>query len=172
MGGGQKEMGREGSEFTNAIKANGKDETSSDTNNNGQHRYGSQNEKQSAYRRFDAQHDIDKMPSEGNVADTKSQRYQSFNEDRTAFISAQNESRLHGRSRYSFNKPCSWENFPTVSPICDGDDGLSNRLDNITFSKWRRESIKGGGNAVVPPLILQIFKTIEAYERITSTKEN
>ncbi len=59
-----------------------------------------------------------------------------------------------------------WENFPTVSPVCVGDDGFSDRLDGITFSKWRNESIKAGGNAVCPPLVYQIFKTIEAYEKM------
>ena len=54
-----------------------------------------------------------------------------------------------------------WQTFPTVSPICDGNDGLSNRLDGITFSKWRNESIKGGGNAIVPQVAFQIFKAIE-----------
>lgn len=58
-----------------------------------------------------------------------------------------------------------WDNFPTVAPICHGDDGLSDRLDSITFSKWRQESIKGGGNAVVPQVVYQIFQTIENYER-------
>jgi hypothetical protein len=57
-----------------------------------------------------------------------------------------------------------WNNFPTVSPVFNGDDGLSDRLDSITFSKWRTESIKGGGNAVVPQVVYQIFKTIEQYE--------
>jgi DNA (cytosine-5)-methyltransferase 1 len=59
-----------------------------------------------------------------------------------------------------------WENFPTESPICSGNDEFSNRLDGITFSKWRNESIKAYGNAVVPALVLQIFKTIEAYEKL------
>jgi DNA (cytosine-5)-methyltransferase 1 len=58
----------------------------------------------------------------------------------------------------------SWDNFPTVSPICNGDDGISNRLDGITFSKWRNESIKAGGNAIVPQVVYQIFKAIEQYE--------
>ena len=58
-----------------------------------------------------------------------------------------------------------WENFPTVSPICDGDDGLSSKLDSITFSKWRKESIKAGGNAIVPNVAFQIFKAIEEYEK-------
>jgi len=57
-----------------------------------------------------------------------------------------------------------WEKFPTVSPICTRDDGISNRLDSITFSKWRNESIKAGGNAIVPQVVHQIFKAIEQYE--------
>jgi DNA (cytosine-5)-methyltransferase 1 len=59
-----------------------------------------------------------------------------------------------------------WEEFPTCAPICDGDDGLSDRLDSITFSKWRNESIKAGGNAVVPQVVYQIFKAIEKYNEL------
>jgi DNA (cytosine-5)-methyltransferase 1 len=33
-------------------------------------------------------------------------------------------------------------------------------LDGITFSKWRAESIKGYGNAIVPQVAYQIFKAI------------
>lgn len=55
----------------------------------------------------------------------------------------------------------SWRNFPTQSPVCDGDDGLSSRLDSITFPKWRSESIKAGGNAIVPQIAFQIFKAID-----------
>lgn len=58
-------------------------------------------------------------------------------------------------------KQNSWQNFPTQSPICSGDDGLPTKLDGITFSKWRNESIKGYGNAVVPQLVYKIFKAIE-----------
>ena len=54
-----------------------------------------------------------------------------------------------------------WQIFPTQSPICGGDDGISSELDGITFSKWRKESIMGYGNAVVPQVIIQIFKAIE-----------
>lgn len=58
-----------------------------------------------------------------------------------------------------------WRNFPTQSPVCTGNDGISSRLDAITFSKWRNESIKGGGNAIVPQMALQIFKAIDLYEK-------
>ena len=36
-------------------------------------------------------------------------------------------------------------------------------LDGITFSKWRNESIKAYGNAIVTQIALQIFKAIEQY---------
>jgi len=57
-----------------------------------------------------------------------------------------------------------WDRFPTQSPVCRRNDGLSSRLDGITFPKWRNESIKAYGNAVVPQVVYQIFKAIEAYE--------
>ena len=58
-----------------------------------------------------------------------------------------------------------WQNFPTQSPICGGDDGLPRELDGITFSKWRNESIKAYGNAIVPQVVYQIFKAINEYEK-------
>jgi DNA (cytosine-5)-methyltransferase 1 len=61
-----------------------------------------------------------------------------------------------------------WKNFPTQSPICTRNDGLSARLDGITFPKWRNESIKAAGNAIVPQVALQIFKAIEQYEQQNS----
>ena len=57
-----------------------------------------------------------------------------------------------------------WEIFPTQSPICGGDDGISDKLDSITFPKWRNESIKAYGNAIVPQVAFEIFKVIEQIE--------
>jgi DNA (cytosine-5)-methyltransferase 1 len=57
-----------------------------------------------------------------------------------------------------------WQNFPTQSPICGGNDGIPRELDSITFSKWRNESIKAYGNAIVPQVAHQIFKTIQQFE--------
>jgi len=70
---------------------------------------------------------------------------------------------------YPSQSECSWlfNNFPTQSPICNGDDGISAELDGITFPKWRNESIKAGGNAIVPQVALQIFKAIEQYQSIS-----
>jgi DNA (cytosine-5)-methyltransferase 1 len=57
-----------------------------------------------------------------------------------------------------------WVNFPTQSPICGGDDGIPKELDSITFSKWRNESIKSYGNAIVPQVAYEIFKAIQSFE--------
>lgn len=78
----------------------------------------------------------------------------------------------NGREKSKFNNqastPSKWENFPTQPPICGGDDGLPTELDGVTFSKWRTESIKGYGNAIVPQVAYEIFKSIElAYSEIT-----
>lgn len=62
-----------------------------------------------------------------------------------------------------------WQNFPTQSPVCRGNDGLPFDVDDLTipFTKWRRESIKGYGNAIVPQVIIEIFKAIEEIEQST-----
>jgi len=107
-------------------------------------------------------------------------KYKSFNRDKIW-----NTSDSNGTSRYATNadlprckakgeqsksttqnkrieySSCRWEKFPTESPICGGDDGLPTQLDGITFSKWRAESIKGYGNAIVPQVAYEIFKQIE-----------
>ncbi len=70
-----------------------------------------------------------------------------------------------------------WDNFPTQSPVRRRDDGFSSRLDReavfegikpskrkSTVARWREESIKGFGNAVVPLVPLQIFETIKRIE--------
>ena len=58
-----------------------------------------------------------------------------------------------------------FESFPTQLPICGGDDGIPSNLDGITVSKLRKESLQGYGNAVVVPLVVEIFKMIEAVEK-------
>ncbi len=58
-----------------------------------------------------------------------------------------------------------WEDFPTQPPVCGRNDGLSTKLDGITFPKWREKSIGAYGNAIVPQVALQIFKAIQEYEQ-------
>lgn len=57
-----------------------------------------------------------------------------------------------------------WDCFPTKSPLCSGDDGLPHELDGLTFPKWRKESIMGYGNAIVPQIAYRIFATIYETE--------
>jgi DNA (cytosine-5)-methyltransferase 1 len=68
----------------------------------------------------------------------------------------------------SNNSKNAWHDFPTQSPICGGDDGLPTKLDGITFSKWRAESIKGYGNAIVPQVAYELFKQIELWKQYTN----
>ena len=77
-----------------------------------------------------------------------------------------------------------WDNFPIVSPVHSGNDGLPIRLDGISlpasmqprnyrnsdsqrfnFGKWRTESIKAYGNAIVPQVMYRIFQAIEKVEK-------
>ena len=107
--------------------------------------------------------------SNGNVTNTSSKGLQGgqnldqwteYNKERS-----ENGSSFRTNSKDNeWNSKCNWENFPTQSPVCGGDDGISTELDGITFPKWRRESIKGYGNAIVPQVVYSIFKTIEKYE--------
>jgi len=61
-----------------------------------------------------------------------------------------------------------WDSFPSQSPLCGGDDGLPKELDNITFSKWRTESVKAYGNAIVPQVAYQIFNAINEFELLVN----
>jgi DNA (cytosine-5)-methyltransferase 1 len=60
----------------------------------------------------------------------------------------------------SFNERGDFSRFPIESPICGGDDGIPTKLDGITFSNWRNQSIKGYGNAIVPQIAYQLFQII------------
>jgi hypothetical protein len=115
MGAGQREVGRERSQPTNAIKTNGEIRNATNTNGIGLRR-------------------------------------QSYGIGESGLVSKN-------------SKGSNWQNFPTQSPICLGNDGISDRLDGITFPKWRNESIKAAGNAIVPQVVFQIFKAIEQYDK-------
>ena len=66
--------------------------------------------------------------------------------------------------REAFGYGGNFEGWPTVPPLCFRDDGLSNRLDGITFPKFRRLSIEAAGNAIVPQVAYEIFKAIDQTE--------
>ena len=60
-----------------------------------------------------------------------------------------------------------WQNFPTVAHVHRGNDGLPFDVDCLTipFNKWRTESLKAYGNAIVPQVMYEIFRAIELTTR-------
>jgi len=61
-----------------------------------------------------------------------------------------------------------WQDFPTQPALCIRNDGIPAKLDGITFPKWRNESIKAAGNAIVPQVALKIFQAIEQINNQTT----
>ena len=99
--------------------------------------------------------------------------------ERTWFIAYSNSARLHkqhistkSKEKIShsgiFNEKRNFTSFPTQPPICGGDDGIPKELDSITFSKWRNQSIKGYGNAIVPQVAYEIFKAIQSFDDLVN----
>ena len=71
-----------------------------------------------------------------------------------------------GRSREDYTEflpENRWREFPTVPPVHGRNDGLPFPVDNLTisFGKWRTESLKAYGNAIVPQVMFRIFEAIE-----------
>ena len=51
-----------------------------------------------------------------------------------------------------------WRDFPTVSPVCIGNDGLPFDVSRLTisFARWRQETIKALGNSMVPQVVYEL----------------
>lgn len=104
----------------------------------------------------------DKVLSDGNASDSNDERLQRCSNNRKHPQKGEKSN-----NQQSCRSLCTnWEKFPTQSPVCRGNDGLPFDVDNLTipFTKWRQESIKGYGNAIVPQVILEIFKAIEELD--------
>jgi DNA (cytosine-5)-methyltransferase 1 len=102
--------------------------------------------------------------------------------DRVWFVAHSNGKRLQGEQQRELQHISSTVEKPTQTlathevgkkltnflpePKTIGrNDGIPVELDGITFSKWREESIKGYGNAIVPQIAFEIFKAIEATDK-------
>ena len=55
-----------------------------------------------------------------------------------------------------------WSKATRGSGNVSKDDGIPKTMDGITVSKWKQESIKAFGNAIVPQVAYEIFKSISA----------
>ena len=114
--------------------------------------------------RIDAFCDFDQSFINGNFTDTLRNGHEGRQErKRTEKRPQPNDKQSKRCDKFS---RANFEMFPISTPICVGDDGISYRLDSITFSKWRNESIKAGGNAIVPQVVYQIFKAIDKYNEL------
>jgi DNA (cytosine-5)-methyltransferase 1 len=162
------------------------DEFITHPDSNGQHGSNCKHEVNASERGIDAQRDVEQMGGDDSCANgtrrkkqhaaSKSIR-QDINSRDAMYANSTSEQREYfGQKRQGeLDRPNSgngidtWQNFPTQPPICGGDDGLPAELDGITFSKWRNESIKAYGNAIVPQVAFQIFKAIEELSHNRTT---
>ena len=114
---------------------------------------------------------IDSSNANGNC------RWCSPNKRRKEHVSCKKERRSvfsksfrYGGGRYVTSATMSlipeerWKEFPTVSPVHARNDGLPVPMDraSIPFNKWRTESLKAYGNAIVPQVMYEIFRAIES----------
>jgi DNA (cytosine-5)-methyltransferase 1 len=144
-------------------------------NGNGFNQCQSKYEKLSGQTGFDAFNDLTINDENGNVTDSRCKRLQSATYTRN-IRGLSTEEIIGGDSSSQAIEPVGnewrtrrssrWHSFPTQPPVCGGNDGLSRELDGITFPKWRAESIKAYGNAIVPQVVYEIFKAIEKYENL------
>jgi DNA (cytosine-5)-methyltransferase 1 len=96
----------------------------------------------------------------GITADTANQRLQEsrsiFRQEYELFINAPDDA--------SRGITAQWSKAKRGSGNVPKDDGISEGLDGITVSEWKRESIKAFGNAIVPQVAYEIFKSLEAVD--------
>ena len=59
-----------------------------------------------------------------------------------------------------------WRDFPTKSAVCRGNDGIPGGVDSLSVSKWRTETLKAYGNAIVPQVMYEIFLQIQKLEEL------
>jgi DNA (cytosine-5)-methyltransferase 1 len=179
--------GREWCQKADGFNIDNKD--AADTNGDGFNQRNSKHEKQSGQRGVNALGHTNESNDNGNAADPEQPGFQGQHRewegcsehrvDEGVFIGSENKlnasdtmrtrgrkNNREGESKFfdENGKIGAWDIFPTQSPICGRDDGIPDRLDGITFPKWRNESIKAYGNAVCPQVVHQIFKAIEQYE--------
>ncbi len=125
-------------------------------------------------RRLQGREDIQPEQSNGSrivgdggkrdVADAESERFVERDGKRIGNIPTP-----HGSKQFS--RPTRWEAFPTQPPVCGGNDGVPTGLDGITFPKWRAESLKAYGNAIVPQVAYEIFKTIAEADKVYAERD-
>lgn len=74
-----------------------------------------------------------------------------------------------GRSRRDWDRD--WREVAIATCNAGMDDGLPREVDGISYSfaKWRNESIKAYGNAIVPQVAMEIFRAIKMTVELNYT---
>ena len=89
--------------------------------------------------------------AENVASDSNSERLQIWHGERIGQIQqGQRFKTLHSEAGLG-----RWDTFPTVSPVHRRNDGIPFDVDrlSIPFNKWRTESLKAYGNAIVPQVM-------------------
>lgn len=139
----------------------GNDGPTANTDSDGQHQCDCEHEVNASQGRQYAQRDLEQSDDDGLAPDTGSRRISGHGREGQGKQLQAAEFDQDNRQQF---RRVDWKQFPTVAPICSRNDGLSDRLDGITFFKWRNESIKAYRNAIVPQVVYQIFKCLEAMK--------
>ena len=103
------------------------------------------------------------VPQMGLAADTRGERRDENHDDNGQPQGAPQEERCTEQSVGADCPQNWWRDFPTVSPVCRGNDGLPFDISRLTipFTRWRQKSIKALGNSMVPQVVFELFKAIE-----------
>jgi len=130
------------------------------------------------------------LSREFNVADARHVELQ--RSEQHGSIESSGPVEANGRQSSRSVRP-DWQEFPTQSPLCSGDDGFPTeslrqriREDSLGYldekeieqiiskarNEWRNETIKAGGNAIVPQVAFQIYQAIDQYERWLKSQQN
>lgn len=115
--------------------------------------------KQNRIRRW-KQQQKSKQTKASTIANTTNERLQeSYNQFRQEYELFINSPNIFARSSTAqLNKT------KRSSGHVSKDDGIPKKLDGITVSKWKQESIKAYGNAIVPQVAFEIFNAIKRWE--------
>ena len=123
---------------------------------------------------------VKRYDSYGSVTHATSEQCTGFGNEQSE-LSAAGQAQFGRNGCKEFGLGSRWERFPTISAIHRGNDGLPFNVDglslpwvkwrpsnakqpNATFNKWRTESLKAYGNAIVPQVMYEIFRAIEIIE--------
>ena len=140
----------------------------SNSNSDGRNGRNSQHEVFSDERGFDALNDSNENDGQGPSSNSDNERLEGEASLRIQEGQRRRNRVYDGEFAWVGGKEY-WENFPTQSPVRCGNDGIPDRMVDITIPRWRKEALMALGNAVVPQVVIALFNTINEYNKTTSS---